>query len=533
MTAPYADVHDSATADARPSSRLVIQRPLVYAFVGLLASIFALLTFDRYPVGAGVDDTMYLILAKSLATGQGYRSLNLPGAPPNTHFPPGYPAVLSLLWRASPSFPRNVIYFKAFNMLCFVVAAVGMVRFTLRVEIGRVWAAALSVIAAISVPSLILVALLLSETLFLCLIVLLLPFMEQFVRRTPEGQRGGWRAFAIGIAIGVCTLVRSHGIVLVPAVVIVLAFHRRWRDIAFLVMSFLLCIVPWQMWSATHAGVVPAPLLGEYDSYTAWWIRGFREMGPAMIARTLARTTREAAGMFAALFSPMRGAAPRAVTFLALASLAIAGVAGAWRRIPVTLLFLAGYLAIVAVWPYQPARFIWGVWPLILLVLIIGVHSGTQARWHPSLRAVLLVSSVWVSVGYGAYELRAIRGRWWSSIPRSAAPHISFAVEWANTRTATADVIATEDEGPVYLYTGRHTVPVRPLTTRQYLEDASPRDDAATGLVPILAAYPVSTVIVYSSAAFLMAKHLSLLSRPRLVPAATSTDGAAFAVLAP
>ena len=517
-----------------PTTARTAFRPFVpLALLGLLAFAFAAATLDSYPIGAGGDDAMYLVLAKSLATGQGYHSINVPGAPANTHFPPGYPALLAALWRLSPSFPRNVILFKAFNILCFVVAAIGMARFALMQRIGTAWSLATGVLAAVSVPSLILVALVFSEPLFLCLLVLLLPVLERFVREPLNDGETPMRAIGIGIAIGLCTLVRSHGVVLVPALALMLAWQRRWRDIAIVLGAFLLCFAPWQVWCARHAGVVPTPLLGEYDSYTAWWVQGFREMGVGMIPRTLARTTSDALGMFTALFSPARGVVAHAVTLSALAVLVVAGVAAARRLIPVTLLFLAGYLTIVAVWPFQPSRFIWGVWPLLLLVFVLGARGAAGHGWPRWPRIAVAAAGVWVFIGYGAYEARAVRGRWWSTIPRSAAPHISFAVGWTRSRTAPGDVIAAEDDGAVFLYTGRRTVPVRPLTARQYLEDTTPEGDAATGLLPILAAYPVRTVIVHTSDRYLTAMHLSSLPKPRLAPLASTAGGAAFAVVAP
>ena len=78
---------------------------------------------DGLPVGVTNDDGMYVILAKSLATGHGYRWLNLPGTPAATHFPPGYPAVLALIWLLAPSFSANVILFKLANASFMAVAA--------------------------------------------------------------------------------------------------------------------------------------------------------------------------------------------------------------------------------------------------------------------------------------------------------------------------------------------------------------------------------------------------------------------------
>ena len=80
--------------------------------VGALAVAAGVAAIDLRPVGVLHDDAMYVILARSLATGQGFRYLNLPGSPPATHFPPGYPALLAVISWFTPSFPANIAAFK-------------------------------------------------------------------------------------------------------------------------------------------------------------------------------------------------------------------------------------------------------------------------------------------------------------------------------------------------------------------------------------------------------------------------------------
>src|SRR6516162_9225136 len=58
--------------------------------------------------GFYLDDGIYMVKAKALATGHGYRILSLPGEPVDTKSPPVYPILLSLLWRLFPAFPGNV-----------------------------------------------------------------------------------------------------------------------------------------------------------------------------------------------------------------------------------------------------------------------------------------------------------------------------------------------------------------------------------------------------------------------------------------
>src|SRR5438128_340737 len=60
---------------------------------------------DLPRIGELHDDGIYLISAKSLTDGGGYRILSLPDEPAQTKYPPLYPLYLSTLWRWGPEFP--------------------------------------------------------------------------------------------------------------------------------------------------------------------------------------------------------------------------------------------------------------------------------------------------------------------------------------------------------------------------------------------------------------------------------------------
>jgi hypothetical protein len=333
------------------------------------------------------------------------------------------------------------------------------------------------------------------------------------------------------MAIAACTLVRTHGIVLIPAVACVLLARRRWRDAAVVTVVAIGCLLPWQLWSAVHAGRLPAPLLGQYDSYTGWWMQGFRAMGPRILSLTLDKTLDESAGMFAVLFSPLRGRAAHALTLLLLAAMAALGVRASWRRIPMTLLFLAGYLTIVLLWPGAPSRFLWGVWPLFLIVLASGVRVAVEPSpaWAGTRRWLAAAAVAWLALGYGAYEVRGFRGRWWSSIARASTPRIAGAVQWTLAHTSPDDIVAADDDGAIFLYTGRRTVPVRSFTTAQYLTGRP--STPSEGLAPILNAYPARAVVVGTAGSYAAAMSLAVPPRARLSSGQEYPGGAAFTVL--
>ncbi|MFC1800103.1 ArnT family glycosyltransferase, partial [Candidatus Eisenbacteria bacterium] len=89
---------------------------IVICGIALLAGI---LSFDSLPSGIG-DNAEFVILARALAQGQGFRYINHPDLRPATKYPPGFPAFLAG-W--SFIFGDSVKSMKINVLLCFVAAA--------------------------------------------------------------------------------------------------------------------------------------------------------------------------------------------------------------------------------------------------------------------------------------------------------------------------------------------------------------------------------------------------------------------------
>ena len=498
-----------------PESRL----PLVVAAIALAAGLYAV---DTLPIGGFYDDAFYVILAKSLATGHGYRNLNLPGAPFATHYPPGYPLFLAALWRIMPSFPANLVLFKVANAIFLAVVAMFAYRFAReRLGLGIGLAVAATIAGTATTPALYLSSMLLSEMMFLALVLPYLLWAESRVTSEHADIRG---ALLLGVGAGVLFLVRSQAIALVGAVALVYAIRRRWRESAVTIGAATMVVLPWLLWVSAH-DVFPPLMRGDYGSYFAWFTDGIKERGIGIVLETLRRNVPDLFAHVAHRFRPPTNPLPDIVASLCVLLFAIPGFVRLVRRAPITLAFIAGYLAIVAVWPFAPVRFVLGIWVLITLVLALGAEALIDGRspnvaWNrPTMRLVMRVAggiaSVVLVAGLVSYNVRGYQRRWWATTEDLSGRWIAPKLEWIRSQTDRAAIIATDhDEGTVYLYTGRNAVPVTTFTAAEYLEPRPLDQDAAA--LRILTTHFAAQYLVLSSV------------RLRPTAAAISTAGVAL-----
>ncbi len=96
----------------RPKRRVAIIAVTLSVLIFLTIYI---LRVDRV-AGMLLDDAWYVLLAKSLASGQGYRLINSPGAHILPLYPPGFPFLLSFVFRIAPQFPENYWLLKSVSI---------------------------------------------------------------------------------------------------------------------------------------------------------------------------------------------------------------------------------------------------------------------------------------------------------------------------------------------------------------------------------------------------------------------------------
>jgi len=252
----------------------------------ILAALLRLawLLFAARPPQGLHDPSLYVISAIEIAIGNGYSA---PDGSPTAYFPVGYPALLGavfhLVGRFGPSPLPTAEQMAAaargaptdqFAPLLWDLAAagaalnllLGVATVALVYRVGtQLFDRDAGLIAALWVavfPSLIFhTALLLSETLFCCLVMIVLTLLFSVPWRGPEIRPA--RLMASGAVLGLAALVRPLSLLILPFLFLVRlqagsGFRGALRSAALGCAGTLVVMIPW---TVRNALVMPEPLL--------------------------------------------------------------------------------------------------------------------------------------------------------------------------------------------------------------------------------------------------------------------------------
>jgi hypothetical protein len=435
-----------------------------------LAGLLALLAVLRaHPEACGQchDDAIYVINARALAEGDGYRLTNLPGSPPQTKYPILYPALVALLWKVWPAFPENLVLLQGFSVACGAAFVALSYLFLIRFGYATRRIAFVACLVCLTSPLVVRFSgLMMSEMPFGVLTLLAFGWLEA-ARRSP-GPRP-LPGLLGGVLLALPYLCRSLGVPFIPLGLFLL--WRSGRRVGWVALGAAVAVLPWLVWTAT---ALPSwqqdPVLGYYTNYFGWWAT----LGAGALPRVVGcNTTWVVSGVATvSLDGPLRDLVrpefARLWAFLLLV-LSFAGVPTfvrdllRGRTLPVC---LAGYLAVAIVWPWPPYRFLLPLLPLLVAYFLRGLMHLADRPSLVRIRPVLV--SLFLAVAVGG-NLRATLSIIHARIagdavvgelgPASHAWRSSRRLlDWLKEHSRPDDVIAAGDDGTVALYTGRRAV---------------------------------------------------------------------------
>jgi len=481
---------------AQRSNAASHRRGWIACLTGALLIFLAIYLLRLDPiVGLFVDDAWYALLAKSLATGQGYQLINSPSPGILPVYPPIFPFLLSLAYRVFPQFPDNIWLLKSVSIVAMAGAGWASFRHFTR---DREWPRLLSLISALTVtmiPGLVFLAT--SSVMSECVFMLLQLWAVVAIEAGARKEDGGRRYILLGAALAAAAfLTRSIGLGLIVAGVIYLLKERLWRSALIFAAAAILFAGPWVMYSRFHA---PTPerrteqggmIVQDYT--VQLWQRRAGASSSGMI-RTHELTDRiwsnamEIIGSNAAMLltptffrSPKlsgeetleKGGSTKTFSYV-LSLLILIGFAVSLRRkILLADLVVIFTLLITIVWPWDTFRFLTPLAPFLLFYLIESLREirefarqRLQIKLRPEPWRALMIFTGCLLALYLFDHTAYLRARGDLSpaeyLPwRAIYDENRALVDWIREKAPEDVVIASENPAMVYLYTGRKSVAI-------------------------------------------------------------------------
>lgn len=357
---------------------------LMFAFLILLGLLYALrigppVTYPAY----GLDNSMYLVSAKALSEGQGYRLINHPDAPASNMFPIVYPAVLAtaLQFVSLDAVGITVIRgISALACLIFILLGYRLLRRYVQPLSAAVW----MLLIGMQPWVLFWTGQIFAECLFAMWAGAAVLLATKSLTEESETDRRWWVGIAFaGVCAGLAMLTRTIGFTMIAGIGVAIAVNRRWRKLFAFAASSGLVVVPFLVWSK-----LSAPGGGSFNNYYEWVSNHFNLWKPIKSLGGMIMQD----GPF--VYFPPSGSpiihalldrAHLTWLFPALGWLAglifLAGLVALLKRRDVVAWCVITYVTIVIFYPWEGTfRFLMPIYPLLAIPLITGGKLIWQRR---------------------------------------------------------------------------------------------------------------------------------------------------------
>lgn len=489
-----------------------------YIIIGVLFWLFFsvyLLRLDSV-VGMMVDDAWYVLLGKAIARGDGFTLINSPTEGIRPFIPPGFPALLSIVFLISPDFPENLWMLKSVSIVSMLAGGIMVFRYFHAIRLLGFYTA-LGIAAGLALyPGLVFfaTATVMSECVYTMLQIAAICVIERGLQKSSSP---GYAA-AAGVIAGLAFLVRPAGAGLIAGMLLYLIIEKRYFKALLVGIILAMVIGPWMINARIHAPTpgqraeVGANIIRPYSEQFLHRVAGVPSEGliglgdlPSRVFANLSETGRFGMGAVP-LYFVFRGLEPGEVVRLRAPEIAIS--------LLVSLLVLAGYfsvaqkrmttaeyvvpisLSVSLLWGWEQFRFVLPLVPFLIFYLFVGVRTAAglvlkQNRERgPAISLPVVI--VWMIVASHLYANVLYISRQYGAAPGNALQwHGAFRenlelIEFADRNLPPDTVIATQNPALVYLFTDRKTVGTdNPLESREAWERLGVRFIVQTSLYPI------------------------------------------------
>jgi 4-amino-4-deoxy-L-arabinose transferase-like glycosyltransferase len=416
-----------------------------------LACALSIAATTRWHAPPRFDGAGYALLARSLSEGHGYRQIEHPDQPPHTHYPPGYPLALAVLWHLTGG--PSALSAHALSAFCTTGAVLltwlwfrrlvpdrPAFLLALALALNWLWARDAAVIR--------------SEPLFQLLTAASVLLADTLARSGRVGP-----ALALGLTLGAAVLTRHVGAMLALACLLHLLLARRWRPAALTAVVAVAVVAPWAYRLLTTPRPTQLDLIGPerglslLAAQSLFYLRRMPDLltGPFVEVGTVFRPW---------LTVPMT----------AWAALASAMILAGWLRMlknpsrRLASLVPLATLPLLLVWPFTEAgRFLIPLLPFLLLGATEGVAAILTRVCRPlAPRATTLAASLVLAAGlpYAAYAAASDRAGAEARIQAG----FDSACAWIAAHADRPGPLLTRYPGDAFWLTGRQALAPDPST---------------------------------------------------------------------
>lgn len=447
-------------------------------------------------VGMFRDDAWYALLAKALATGQGYTLINSPTQGIVPIYPPLYSSILSLIFRIAPQFPENVFLLKSVSIVAMLIASILAYFYFLTRDCSKGLAIVLAAVVGLS-PGLVFIATssLMSECVYLMIQLGSIILIHKSTH-TLNSHRSNLLVFLGGFLLSLAFLTRSVAIAFLVAAVINLVIKSQLKKASLLLLGSIIIAGPWLIYSNLHRPTKAQR--AEVNSYVLipyteqFWDRmaGISSSGTITLSELPNRIVENLSTIvfsdMGAVVAPLvfpalnQGLAERQTTYHLLISLIISLLiilgyvqCVLHKRTAVEEAFPL-YLLIVVLWPFPPFRFLLPLIPFFLLYLIEGMkfilklhlsnaHASSNRQHQYDINTGLIAITVILfltTMGGNIHYIARKNAKVESELPKwiKIFNETRLILDWVNVNIPENQPITTENPALVHLYTGNQTV---------------------------------------------------------------------------
>jgi hypothetical protein len=388
------------------------------------------------------DGALYLTLARSLASGEGYVDSFLPEPLPHTFVPPGYPFLLSLIIRAVGF---NILYLRAANVIFAATSLAILVKILGRYMKTRELIVVFSLFAFNTV-FVSLVNSIDSDMPYLLFLFLSLLIFETGGRELPVNK------FLIGAAAIIAAFyMRMVGLALYCSALIYLLIRHKRREF-FMLIILGIFILPW-------CGIVLSGFQGYHKVFlmqdvhlSSGGLIQIADMPIRVLTNMKYYSGKIVADLVFGPFSDM-------VTFgnplfpikiclsLLFSALFFAGfIRSAQKKIGFINLYVAVYISGLMLWSYHSTRFLIPVYPFLLGYMIDAFRSPRIKYIKLPLVSILLCSVIMANLGTVKNFMEK----------RESPERSAFEIyDWLKNNTPPGAIIMSSEPASIYLYSQR------------------------------------------------------------------------------